>query len=70
MYYQGKDDVVRGVTLLHKRHTIDRPLQLVCPLEIVVLLNLDLSCVTRVCCLVFRHAHYRNRGEELNMAVS
>ena len=23
----------------------------------VVLLNFDLSCVTRVCCLVFRHAH-------------
>ena len=22
---KGKDDVVRGVTLLHKRHTIDRP---------------------------------------------
>ena len=37
---------------------------------IVVLLNFDLSCVTRVCCLVFRHAHYRNREEELNMAVS
>ena len=36
----------------------------------VVLLNFDLSCVTRVCCLVFRHAHYRNSGEELNMAVS
>ena len=36
----------------------------------VVLLNFDLSCVTRVCCLVFRHAHYRNRREELNMAVS
>ena len=31
---KGKDDVVRGVTLLHKRHTIYRPLQLVCPLEI------------------------------------
>ena len=36
--------------------------------EGVVLLNFDLSCVACVCCLVFRHAHYRNRGEELNMA--
>ena len=33
---QGKDGVVRGVTLLHKGHTIERPLQLVCPLEIRV----------------------------------
>ena len=41
MYYQGKDDVVRGVTLLHKRHTIDRPLQLVCPLEIRAVENVD-----------------------------
>lgn len=31
---RGKDGVVRGVVLLHKRHTIERPLQLVCPLEI------------------------------------
>ena len=31
---QGKDSVVRGVVLLHKGHTIERPLQLVCPLEI------------------------------------
>ena len=31
---QGKDGVVRGVILLHKGHTIERPLQLVCPLEI------------------------------------
>ena len=31
---QGKDGVIRGVTLLHKGHTIERPLQLVCPLEI------------------------------------
>jgi len=30
---QGKDGVVRGVILLHKGHTIERPLQLVCPLE-------------------------------------
>ena len=37
--------------------------------EFVVLLNFDLSRVTRVCYLVIRHAHYRNRGEELNMAV-
>ena len=31
---KGKDEVVRGVVLLHKGHTIERPLQLVCPLEI------------------------------------
>ena len=31
---EGGDGVVRGVTLLHKGHTIERPLQLVCPLEI------------------------------------
>ena len=31
---QGKDGVVRGVILLLKGHTIERPLQLVCPLEI------------------------------------
>ena len=31
---QGKDGVVRGVTLLLKGHTIERSLQLVCPLEI------------------------------------
>ena len=31
---QGKDGVVRGVVLLHKGHNIERPLQLVCPLEI------------------------------------
>ena len=36
---KGKDEVVRGVTLLHKGHTIERPLQAVCPLEIR-------SCVT------------------------
>ena len=38
---KGKDDVVRGVTLLHKRHTIDRSLQLVCPLEIRAVENVD-----------------------------
>ena len=38
---KGKDDVVRGVTLLHKRHTIDRPLQLVCPVEIRAVENVD-----------------------------
>ena len=31
---QGKDGIVRGVILLHEGHTIKRPLQLVCPLEI------------------------------------
>ena len=38
---KGKDDVVRGVTLLHKRHTIDRPLQSVCPVEIRAVENVD-----------------------------
>ena len=38
---KGNDDVVRGVTLLHKGHTIDRPLQLVCPLEIRAVENVD-----------------------------
>ena len=31
---EGRDGVVRGVTLLHKGRTIKRPIQLVCPLEI------------------------------------
>lgn len=30
----GKDGVVRGVVLLHKGHKIERPIQVVCPLEI------------------------------------
>ena len=38
---KGKDDIVRGVTLLHKRHTTDRPLQLVCPVEIRAVENVD-----------------------------
>lgn len=33
-HVKGKDGVVRGVTLLHKGHYIQRPLTLVCPLEI------------------------------------
>ena len=33
-HVKGSDGVVRGVTLLHKGHTIERPLQAVCPLEI------------------------------------
>jgi hypothetical protein len=33
-HIQGKDGVVRGVTLLHKGHYIHRPLTLICPLEI------------------------------------
>ncbi len=33
-HVKGKDGIVRGVTLLHKGHTIERPLQAVCPLEI------------------------------------
>jgi len=31
---EGKDGVIRRVTLLHKGHIIERPIQLVCPLEI------------------------------------
>ena len=31
---RGKDGVVRGVSLIHKGHHIDRPLNLECPLEI------------------------------------
>ena len=31
---KGRDGVTRGVVLLHKGHEIERPLQLVCPLEI------------------------------------
>ena len=31
---KGRDGVIRGVTLLQKGHTIERPLQAVCPLEI------------------------------------
>ena len=38
---QGKDGVVRGVTLFRKGHTIERPLQLVCPLEIRAVENTD-----------------------------
>ena len=30
---KGKDRIFRGVTLLHKRQTIKRPLQVECPLE-------------------------------------
>ena len=33
-HFRGKDGVVRGLSLLHKGHHIDRPLNLVCPLEI------------------------------------
>ena len=33
-HVKGRDGVVRGVTLLHKGHIIERPLQAVCPLEI------------------------------------
>ena len=38
---QGKDGVVRGVTLFRKGHTIERPLQLVCPLEIRSVESID-----------------------------
>ena len=33
-HMRGKDAIVRGLSLLHKGHHIDRPLNLVCPLEI------------------------------------
>ena len=33
-HIKGKDGAIRGVVLLHKGHTIERPLQLVCLLEI------------------------------------
>ena len=35
-HIQGKDGVVRGVTMLHKGHHIERPLNLVCSLELKV----------------------------------
>ena len=38
---QGKDGVVRGVALFRKGHTIERPLQLVFPLEIRAVENTD-----------------------------
>ena len=33
-HIQGKDGIVRGVTMLHKGHHIERPLNLVCSLEL------------------------------------
>ena len=33
-HIKGKDEIVRGVILLHKGHHIERPLQLICSLEI------------------------------------
>ena len=33
---RGKDQVIRGVKLLHKGHQLERPLSLICPLEIKV----------------------------------
>ena len=33
-HVRGRDGVIRGVTLLHKSHHIERPVSLVCPLEI------------------------------------
>ena len=33
-HVQGTNGVIRGVTLLHKGHHIERPLCSVCPLEI------------------------------------
>ena len=34
-HIRGKDRVIRGLLLLHKGHHTDRPLNLVCPLEII-----------------------------------
>jgi len=33
-HVKGRDGIMRGVTLLHKGHHIERPVSLVCPLEI------------------------------------
>ena len=33
-HVRGRDGLIRGVTLLHKGHHIERPLSLLCPLEI------------------------------------
>ena len=33
-HVKGKDGVVRGVIILHKGNYLERPIQLVCPLEI------------------------------------
>ena len=33
-YVKGKDSVVRGVVMLYKGHHIERPLQLICSLEL------------------------------------
>ena len=33
-HIRGRDGIVRGVDLLHKGNEIQRPIQLVCPLEI------------------------------------
>ena len=33
-HIQGRDGVIRGVILQHKGHQIERPLRLMCPLEI------------------------------------
>ena len=33
-YVTGRDGVVRGVLIRYKEHIIERPLQLLCPLEI------------------------------------
>ena len=33
-HVNGRDGIIRGVPLLHNGHHIERPLRLVCPLEI------------------------------------
>ena len=33
-YVKGKDGVIRGAIVLHKGNHIERPIQLLCPLEI------------------------------------
>ena len=33
-HIKGRDGIVRGAVLLHKEHETERPLELLCPLEI------------------------------------
>ena len=49
-HVKGRDGIIRGVTLLHKGHHIERPLSLVCLLEIkgpVTTGNVSLQQVAR-----------------------
>ena len=44
---KGKDNVVRGITLLHIGNQIERPVQSVCPLEIRSLHGVQPECIVR-----------------------